>query len=104
MPPVLFEPCPADIADENARRYIERMANRLAQFDQWAQGEFIPAVRSMYHWWYSRFGTSQAGVAQRQAFTISDLTADRTYDADATSTAELADVLGTLINDLGLKA
>jgi hypothetical protein len=28
------------------------------------------------------------------------VTADRTLDADSTSTAELADVLGTLINDL----
>ena len=35
-------------------------------------------------------------------YTIADLTADRTYDADSTSTAELADVLGTLINDLKL--
>lgn len=33
-------------------------------------------------------------------YTPSNVTTDRTYDADATSTAELADVLGTLIADL----
>ena len=33
-------------------------------------------------------------------FSISNLTTDRAYDANATSTAELADVLGTLIDDL----
>lgn len=30
----------------------------------------------------------------------SNVTTDRTFDADSTSTAELADVLGTLIQDL----
>lgn len=34
------------------------------------------------------------------AYNITNLTVDRDYDADASSTAELADVLGTLINDL----
>ena len=34
---------------------------------------------------------------------ITNVTTDRTYDADATSTAELADVLGTLIADLRTK-
>ena len=33
-------------------------------------------------------------------FTVTNLTLDRTYDANATSTAELADILGTLITDL----
>lgn len=35
-----------------------------------------------------------------QAYTPSNVTATRTYDADATSVAELGDVLGTLIADL----
>jgi hypothetical protein len=35
--------------------------------------------------------------------TITNVTPDRSYDADATSTAELADVLGTLISDLRTK-
>lgn len=33
-------------------------------------------------------------------YTVSNLTIDRTYDATATSVAELARVLGSLINDL----
>ena len=35
-------------------------------------------------------------------YTITNGTTDRTYDADATSTAELADILYTLIQDLKL--
>lgn len=41
-----------------------------------------------------------APSSRASAYTITNLTNDRTFDADATSTAELADVLGTLINDL----
>lgn len=44
------------------------------------------------------FGT--AAVLQPAAYTITNGNADRVYDADATSTAELADVLFTLISDL----
>lgn len=44
------------------------------------------------------FGTAPA--AQAAAYTPSNVIADRAYDADATSVAELADVLGTLIADL----
>ena len=33
-------------------------------------------------------------------YTVSNLTTDRTYDANSTTTDELADVLGTLITDL----
>lgn len=36
-------------------------------------------------------------------FTATNVTPDRTYNADSTSTAELADVLGTLISDLQRK-
>ena len=39
-------------------------------------------------------------VARPAAYTPSNVTTTRTYDADSTSTAELADVLGTLISDL----
>ena len=38
------------------------------------------------------------GIAQ--TYTITNVVTDRGYDADATTLAELADVLGTLINDL----
>lgn len=34
------------------------------------------------------------------AYTPTNVTADRAYDADATTVAELGDVLGTLIADL----
>ena len=39
-------------------------------------------------------------AASRGAYTISNGTSDRSYDADASSTAELADILYTLITDL----
>lgn len=39
-------------------------------------------------------------VVQPSAYSPSNVTTDRTYDANSTSIAELADVLGTLISDL----
>lgn len=39
-------------------------------------------------------------VAQAAAYTPTNVTTDRAFDADATTTAELADVVGTLIADL----
>ena len=39
-------------------------------------------------------------VARAAAYTPTNVTTDRSYDADASSVAELADVLGTLIADL----
>ena len=39
-------------------------------------------------------------VNQSASYSTSNVSVDRTFDADATSTAELADVLGTLIADL----
>jgi hypothetical protein len=44
------------------------------------------------------FGTAPA--VQAAAYTPTNVNADRSYDADATSVEELADVLGTLIADL----
>jgi len=35
------------------------------------------------------------------AFTSTNVTTDRDFDADTATTAELADVVGTLISDLG---
>lgn len=45
--------------------------------------------------WRAAFAASPSS-----AYTTSNVTTDRTYDANATSTDELADVLGTLIADL----
>lgn len=39
-------------------------------------------------------------TAGSPAYVVTNLTTDRTYDANATTTDELADVLGTLISDL----
>jgi hypothetical protein len=44
------------------------------------------------------YGTTP--VAQSAAYTLTNVTTDRTYDADVTTIHELADVLGTLIADL----
>ena len=48
--------------------------------------------------------TGWAGVVTVQAapetYTPTNVSTDRSYDADSTSEAELADVLGTLIADL----
>ena len=44
------------------------------------------------------FGTAPA--AQAAAYTASNVTTDRSFDADTVAVAELADVVGTLITDL----
>jgi hypothetical protein len=44
------------------------------------------------------FGTTPA--VQPPAYTPTNVTTDRTYDADSTTLDEVADVLGTLIADL----
>lgn len=43
---------------------------------------------------------SRSFNALENKYTVSNLTTDRTYDANASSVAELADVLGSLIADL----
>ena len=49
---------------------------------------------------FGLYGTTP--TAQSAAYTPTNVTPDRAYDANATSIAELADVLGTLIADLQL--
>lgn len=49
------------------------------------------------------FKGGTVGVAQTGYTTPTNLTTDRTFDADATTIDELADVLGTLIEDLKTK-
>jgi hypothetical protein len=44
------------------------------------------------------FGT--AGVAQSTGWSVSNVTTDKTFDANSTSIDEVADVLGTLIDYL----
>jgi len=58
--------------------------------------------RSVYQMWYELnqlLNNSQTGYT-----TFSNLTTVRTLDADATSVAELADALGTLVEDLKAKS
>jgi hypothetical protein len=49
------------------------------------------------------FETSRSYNASTGTYTISNVTTDRTYDANATTVDELADVLGTLIADLNTR-
>ena len=42
-------------------------------------------------------------IGSGESFTITNRTVDRILDCDSTSTAELADVLATLIKDLNLE-
>ena len=39
-------------------------------------------------------------AASSARYTVTNVTTDRTFDADSTTTAELADVHGTLLTDL----
>ena len=50
----------------------------------------------------ARIGSTTTILAETSpaAYTVTNDSADRTYDADSTSVAELADILGTLISDL----
>ena len=41
-----------------------------------------------------------AGAAQAGNYSVSNVSTDRAYDADSVTIGELADVLGTLIDDL----
>ncbi|MCP4204209.1 MAG: hypothetical protein GY769_20020, partial [bacterium] len=49
---------------------------------------------------FGLYGT--APTPQSAAYTPTNVTTDRTYDADSTNVDEIADVLGTLIEDLQL--
>ena len=58
--------------------------------------------------WYSFSADKQAldvvkdniEIPTANTFTVTNLTTDRTYNANSTTVAELADILGTLIRDL----
>ena len=97
-PPSLSLGAPPDVADEAARLWMQEAQGRLDAFDKWVRELLWPRVRDMYEWWQPRFST-----ARKTTFAITNLTTDRTYDADAAAVAETNDVLGTLIEDLGLK-
>lgn len=54
------------------------------------------AINALWDQYADRANTSVAGAD----YTVTNLTTDRALDADATTLAEVADVLGTLISDL----
>jgi hypothetical protein len=49
---------------------------------------------------YSEWTAAKYNAATPATYTVSNVSTDRSYDANATTTDELADVLGTLIADL----
>lgn len=49
------------------------------------------------------FGSRPTDIPYSVGWSVSNLTPDQSYDADSTTTDELADVLGTLINTLKAK-
>lgn len=63
------------------------------ELNAWAD-RLIRAVRDAMIRQNSRF---------QAAYTITNDTENRTYNADSTSTAELADILATLISDLRMR-
>ena len=75
----------------------------------WLQGQrnFTPAANDVVVFyrrnnrWQELF-RMQANTSP--TYTVTNLTTDRSYDANATTTAELADVLGTLIADIRARA
>lgn len=98
-PPSLLLGAPPDVNDEAARLWMQDAKAKLDALDRWMRDILWPKVRDVHAWWYPRFS-----AAEKQAFTVTNLTTDRSYDADTAVVAETNDVLGTLINDLGLKA
>jgi hypothetical protein len=59
-------------------------------------GPSAPPTADGKLWWDTDEPASVSGMT----YTETNVTTDRIFDADATSTSELADVLGTLIADL----
>jgi len=66
-------------------------AASVAQKVDWC----VRALVALQAWSYEN---SAASIARQ--FTVTNLTADRTFDADTVVVAELADIVGTLLQDL----
>ena len=65
---------------------------------EYDQGQMIAFVHNLE----MRFRDLERAITD-QVYTPSNVTITRSFDADSTSLSEVADVLGTLINDLQLK-
>lgn len=70
---------------------------KRASADLW---EFYSNGQLMFTFNDSQMGFFGAAPASRQTYSVSNVTPDRTYDAASTTTAELGDVVGTVIADL----
>ena len=73
------------------------------QLPQFKDGEYDPAKMRRFVEEVERLVRSLNSRLGSEAYTVTNDTPDREFDADATSTGELADVLGTLISDLQSK-
>lgn len=76
--PLIFPPVPSPAASTEQK--VDYLMTCMIEIQRWSHG------------------TGPAEIARE--YTVSNLTEDRSYDANSTSTAELADVLGTFLLDL----
>ena len=79
------------MVDENVITALTKRVEDLEKLVKSHLGSRVPVGSGTPHPELSNAG---------KVYTITNRTTDRTFDADSTSTAELADVLGTLILDL----
>lgn len=75
------------------------MANPLPQATQEYDADHFQQILTRLE---ERLAALEA-PANRTAYSPSNVTTDRTFDADSTTLAEIADVLGTLLQDLKAK-
>lgn len=68
--------------------YVARLLDRLCKYNRRAFSQIMEQ------------DDRRSAADTAAEYTITNDATDRAYDADATSTAELADVLATLIHDL----
>lgn len=79
------------------RLEAETALNELTGGTQPREGDML--VRDRDGWRYLRMSE----IGNTDAFTANNVTEDRSFDADATTLDELADVVGTLIEALKSK-
>ena len=56
-----------------------------------------------WHDWFNAITDAVGSLLGSSTYTVTNVTPDRSYDANATTVDEVADVLGTLIADLKTK-
>ena len=88
-----------------AIRYPPRKIPKKLAEDPETREFFAELLESVYQIWFALEGSDTALLSKQQTgYTeFANLTPDRTLDADSTTVDEVADVLGTLIEDLKTK-